>query len=354
MTTPIESQVRQNITDEVFMRSALREARKGLGQTSPNPTVGSVLVIDRKITAKGHHVRAGLAHAEIACLRRFKKPVPKDAVLYITLEPCSTVGRTGACTDAIIQAGVRHVVIGAPDPNPKHAGRGIEILKKVGLNVRRGVLADECSALNEAYNKWITTRRPFVIAKCGMSLDGRLSPPPGETRWITSAASRRHAHHLRAQVDAILIGAGTLRADNPSLTVRGVRGAKQPWRIVLSRSGSLPRQAHLFADRFAERTIVCHERSLDFVLRDLGEKEITSVLIEGGGEILGHALDERLVDKVQLYVGPIFTGGPVIAFAGVGAASTREAPRLDRVRYERIGQDVCVIGYPAYDAVASE
>jgi diaminohydroxyphosphoribosylaminopyrimidine deaminase / 5-amino-6-(5-phosphoribosylamino)uracil reductase len=336
------------------MREALREARKGLGLTSPNPAVGAVLVIDGNIVSKGHHAGAGLAHAEVECLRRFKKPLPKKAVLFVTLEPCSTVGRTGPCTDAIIQAGVRQIVIGAPDPNPQHSGRGIEILKAAGLDVRSGVLASECSALNEAYNKWITTGRPFVIAKCGMSLDGRLSRPPGETRWITSAASRRHAHQLRAQVDAILIGGKTLRADNPRLTVRGVRGAKQPWRVVLSRSRSLPRKAHLFADRFAERTIVCHEKNLDLVLRDLGEKEITSVLIEGGGEILGHALDQRLVDKVQLYVGPVFTGGPVIAFAGLGAASTLEAPRLDRVRYERIRQDICVIGYPAYNTVTSE
>ena len=277
-----------------------------------------------------------------------KKAVSKNAVLYVTLEPCSTIGRTGPCTEAIIRAGIRHVVIGALDPNPRHAGRGIEILKKAGLDVRHGVLAGECSAFNEAYNKWITTRRPFVIAKCGMTLDGRLSRPPGETRWITSAPSRRHAHRLRAQVDAILIGAETLRADNPRLTARGVRGAKQPWRIVLSRSGALPRQAHLFADRFAERTIVCDERNLEVVLRDLGEKEITSVLIEGGGEILGQALDQRLVDKVQLYLGPIFTGGPVTAFAGLGVGSTPEAPRLDRVRHQRFGQDVCVTGYPVY------
>lgn len=330
------------------MRAALREARKGLGRTSPNPAVGAVLVLGRNVASKGHHARAGLAHAEIECLRRFKNAVPKKAVLYVTLEPCSTIGRTGSCTEAIIRSGVRHVVIGASDPNPQHAGRGIEILKKAGLEVRSGVLAEECSALNEAYDKWITTRRPFVIAKCGMSLDGRLSRPPGETRWITSAASRAHAHRLRAQVDAILIGAETLRADNPRLTLRGVRGAKQPWRIVLSRSGSLPRQANLFVDRFAERTIVCDERNLDGVLRDLGAREITSVLIEGGGKVLGHALDQRLVDKVQLYLGPIFTGGPVIAFAGLGAGSTPEAPRLDRVRYERIGHDVCVMGYPIY------
>jgi diaminohydroxyphosphoribosylaminopyrimidine deaminase/5-amino-6-(5-phosphoribosylamino)uracil reductase len=336
------------------MRAALHEARKGLGRTSPNPAVGAVLVINRGVVAKGYHRRAGLPHAESECLRRFKKSVPKNAVLYVTLEPCSTVGRTGPCTEAIIQAGVRCIVIGALDPNPQHAGRGIEILKNAGLDVRNGVLAEECSALNEAYNKWITTRHPFVIAKCGMSLDGRLSPPPGETRWITSAASRRHARQLRAQVDAILIGAGTLRADNPRLTVRGLRGAKQPWRIVLSRSGSLPRKAHLFRDGFAERTIVRTETALDLVLRDLGRKDITSVLIEGGGEILGHALDRRLVDKVQIYLGPTFTGGPVIAFGGVGADSTRQGTRLDRLRYERIGKDIIVTGYPAYDAVAYE
>src|SRR5450432_573506 len=206
MTASIKQVVRQNATVQGLMSAAIREARKGLGRTSPNPAVGAVLALDRNIVAKGHHAAAGLAHAEIDCLRRFKKTVPKSAVLYVTLEPCSTIGRTGPCTEAIIQAGVRHVVIGATDPNPKHAGRGIEILKEAGLEVRDGVLADECSALNEAYNKWITTGHPFVIAKCGMSLDGRLSPPPDETRWITSAASRRHAHQLRAQVDAILIG----------------------------------------------------------------------------------------------------------------------------------------------------
>ncbi|MEY2558492.1 MAG: diaminohydroxyphosphoribosylaminopyrimidine deaminase [Verrucomicrobiota bacterium] len=336
------------------MRAALREARKALGRTSPNPMVGALLVLHQKIVATGHHASAGLPHAEIECLRRFKKSVPENAVLYITLEPCSTMGRTGPCAEAIIRAGVRHVVIGATDPNPNHAGRGIEILQKAGVEVRSGVLDEECSSLNDAYNKWITTRRPFVIAKCGMSLDGRLAAPPGEARWITSAASRRHAHRLRAQVDAILIGAETLRADNPRLTVRGVRGAKQPWRVVLSRSGSLPRRSHLFTDRFAERTIVSHEANLEMVLRNLGEKEITSVLIEGGGEILGHALDQRLVDKVQVYVGPVFTGGPVLSFAGTGAASTAEAPRLDRVRYERIGPDICVTGYPAYHDVSSE
>jgi diaminohydroxyphosphoribosylaminopyrimidine deaminase/5-amino-6-(5-phosphoribosylamino)uracil reductase len=337
--------------DEILMRSALHEARKGLGQTSPNPAVGAVLVINRKAVAKGHHKRAGGPHAEVECLRNAKRPIPKNAILYVTLEPCSTHGQTGPCTDAIVAAGVHRVVIGAIDPNPRHAGRGIDQLTKAGLQVRSGVLANECSALNEAFNKWIQTRRPFVIAKCGMSLDGRLSAPPGETQWITSTASRRHAQQLRAQVDAILIGAGTLRADDPRLTARSP-GARQPWRIVLSRSGVLPHRARLLTDRFAARTIVHRGENLDAVLRELGEKEITSVLIEGGGEIFGQALDQRLVDKVQLYLGPVFTGGPIVAFPGIGAGSTEQALRLEHVRYERIGQDVCITGYPIDNAVA--
>ncbi len=331
--------------DEFFMRAALREARRGLGQTSPNPAVGAVLVVNGNVVAKGYHKRTGAPHAEIECLRSFKKRVPKSAILYVTLEPCSTSGRTGPCSSAIGEAGVRRLVIGATDPNPQHLGRGIELLRKAGLEVRAGVLASECSALNEAHNKWIQTRRPFVIAKCGMSLDGRLSLPPDEARWITSPASRRHAQQLRAQVDAILIGAGTLRADDPRLTARS-RGAKQPWRIVLSRSGVLPRQARLFTDRFATRTIIHSGKTLEAVLRELGKKEITSVLIEGGGEILGQALDQRLIDKVQLYFGPVLSGGPVVAFAGIGAASTEKAVRLEHVRYKRIGPDVCVTGYP--------
>lgn len=327
------------------MRAALREAKRGLGLTSPNPAVGAVLVNNGKIVTKGHHKRAGCPHAEIECLQAFKGPIPKDAVLYVTLEPCSTVGRTGPCTQAISDAGVRTLVIGETDPNPRHAGQGIELLKKSGVDVRVGVLATECSALNEAFSKWIQTGRPFVIAKCGMSLDGRLSPPPSEKRWITSSASRRHAQELRSQVDAILIGAGTLRADNPRLTVR-LRGKRQPWRIVLSRSGRFSRRARIFTDRFASRTIVYGKSDLDEVLRDLGRKEITSVLIEGGGEILGQALDKRLIDKVQIYLAPVLVGGPVIAFPGTGAKSTEDALKLNNIRYDRIGDDICVTGYP--------
>jgi diaminohydroxyphosphoribosylaminopyrimidine deaminase/5-amino-6-(5-phosphoribosylamino)uracil reductase len=341
-------------TDERFMRAALREARRGLGLTSPNPAVGAVLVIEGQIVARGHHRRAGAPHAEVECLSKFARTVPKRATLYVTLEPCSTIGRTGPCTTAIIGAGVKKLVVGALDPNPRHSGRGIDRLKKAGIDVRVGVLSDECNTLNESYNKWIQTGLPFVVAKCGMSLDGRLTAPPSESQWLTSPASRRHAQQLRAQVDAILVGAETIRADNPRLTVRGQPGARQPWRVVLSRSGKLPRRARIFTDSFAGRTLVYGDMKLDKLLGELGAKEMTSVLIEGGGDILGQALDLRLIDKIQIYIAPIFTGGPGIAFAGNGAESTSSAARLTRVRYEKIDGDLCVAGYTAFDRIAAE
>ncbi len=336
------------------MRAALTEARRGLGLTSPNPAVGAVLVLGGKVAARGHHRRAGAPHAEVECLTRFGRTIPKSATLYVTLEPCSTTGKTGPCTNAIIDAGVKRLVVGTLDPNPKHAGRGIDRLKKAGIDVRVGVLAEECCELNEIYNKWIQTGVPFVIAKCGMSLDGRLTAPPSESQWLTSAASRRDAHRLRARVDAILVGAETIRADNPRLTVRGHPGAKQPWRIVLSRSGKLSRPARILTDRFAARTRIYGPTKLDTLLRELGAREITSVLIEGGGDILGQALDQEVIDKIQIYVAPILTGGPTAAFGGAGAASTASAYRLGRILYEKIGADICVIGYPAVQPTATE
>jgi diaminohydroxyphosphoribosylaminopyrimidine deaminase/5-amino-6-(5-phosphoribosylamino)uracil reductase len=332
--------------DEAFMRAALVEAKKALGRTSPNPVVGAVLLIDERIVSKGHHREAGRAHAEIECLRDFGAPIPARATLYVTLEPCSTAGRTAPCTEAITKAGVKSVVIGATDPNPRHSGRGIVELRKAGVQVREGILAEECTRLNETFNKWIVTGQPFVIAKCGMSLDGRLTRPPGEPRWITGSDARRQAHHLRARMDAVLVGAGTVRADNPRLTVRGVPGARQPWRVVLTRSRQLPRHAHVCSDKFAARTLIYERKSLESVLKNLGTRGITSVLIEGGGEVLGEALEKRLIDKVEIYVGPLLAGGGVIAFPGEGVEKTADALRLRDIWYEQIGETVCLRGYP--------
>ena len=332
--------------DEKFMRAALNEAKKALGQTSPNPAVGAVLVVDNRIVAKGHHREAGHKHAEVECLGNFAAPVPARATLYVTLEPCSTRGRTGPCTETILQAGVRNLVVGAIDVNPRHFGKGILQLRNAGVRVQQGVLVDECAQINEAFNKWIVSGRPFVIAKCGMSLDGRLTRPAGESRWITGDSARRHAHRIRAQVDAILIGAETVRADNPRLTVRSVRESRQPWRVVLTRSRKLPRHAYLFSDRFSSQTLVYQGQSLAAVIENLGKRGVTSVLIEGGGKVLGQALEARLIDKVHLYLGPILTGGPTIAFPGTGAETASNALRLRRVSYQQIGQSVCITGYP--------
>jgi diaminohydroxyphosphoribosylaminopyrimidine deaminase/5-amino-6-(5-phosphoribosylamino)uracil reductase len=332
--------------DEKFMRAALAEAKKALGRTSPNPAVGAVLVIDNRIVSKGHHREAGRAHAEIECLRDFGVSIPARATLYVTLEPCSTAGRTAPCADAIIRAAVKNVVIGATDLNPRHSGRGIVEMRNAGVRVRSGILAEECTRLNEAFNKWIVTGRPFVIAKCGMSLDGRLTRPSGESRWITGRDARCEAHQLRASVDAVLVGAETVRTDNPRLTVRTIRGARQPWRIVLTRSGQLPRRAHVLSDKFAARTLIYKRRSLPSVLKDLGQRGITSVLIEGGGEVLGEAFDKRLIDKVQIYVGPVLTGGPVLAFPGRGAGKTADALWLRQIEYRQIDQTISITGYP--------
>src|SRR5215471_16769892 len=338
--------------DERFMRVALSEAGKALGRTSPNPAVGAVLVARNRIIARGHHRQAGKPHAEIECLRGVRGKAPKDSTLYVTLEPCSTKGRTPPCTDEIVRAGIKTVVVGATDPNPQHRGAGIELLTNAGIEVRTGVLAEECAELNAAFNKWIATGIPFVIAKCGMSLDGRLTRPKKEPRWITSTRARQHAQELRAQTDAILVGAGTIRIDNPRLTVRGRRNVRQPMRVVITRSGKIPQQAHVFTDRFAKKTGVYRNETLAAILAELGAKEITSVLIEGGGRVLGQALDERLIDKMQIYIAPIFTGGPIVAFAGHGALRTNDGARLERVRFEKVGSDICVTGYPKYALTA--
>jgi diaminohydroxyphosphoribosylaminopyrimidine deaminase / 5-amino-6-(5-phosphoribosylamino)uracil reductase len=337
---------RQTI-DAKLMAVALILARKGLGATSPNPAVGAVLARGERVMARGYHRRAGAPHAEVDCLR--KVPDARGATLYVTLEPCSTSGRTPPCLDYIVRRGVRRVVIGATDPNPQHQGRALDLLEAAGIEVTTGVLEQECARLNEAFNKWIVTQQPFVIAKCAMSLDGRLTRRRGEPRWLTSAAARRHAMRLRAQVDAILVGAETVRRDNPRLTVRHIPGrAKQPWRAVLTRSGRLPRSARVFSDAHKDRTVIFRDQPLSEVLRELGRREVLSVLIEGGGEILSEALDGRFIDKFQTYVAPRISGGGVLAYGGNGAASAGDAVRLSGVTYERIGSDVCLTGYANY------
>ena len=341
MIMPVAPSIREDIK---FLRAALLEAARGSGQTHPNPAVGAVVVKTGRILARGWHRAAGCPHAEIEALRALKNiSDARGATLYVTLEPCSTHGLTPPCTRAIIDAGIRRVVYGARDPNPSHAGRADRILKKAGVAVTRGILAKECALLNEAWNKWIATGFPFVVAKAGMSLDGCIASPPGR-RWITSEEARLDAMRLRAACGAILVGGETVRADNPRLTIRGIPSASQPWRAIWTRSGKLPRTSHLFTDEFREKTLVYKNVPLREVLKDLGAKGVESVLIEGGGHTLGEAFDQRLVDRVVFYVAPALIGGGVPAIAGRGAGSNEEGLRLSDVTYQRIGPDLKIEG----------
>ena len=321
------------MSDERFMRRALELARRGAGTTSPNPCVGAVLVRAGKIIGEGFHRRAGGPHAEVFALRNRNA---RGATLYVTMEPCSTFGRTPPCSEAIVAAGVKRVVVAACDPNPKHNGRGLKLLKRAGIQVEAGVLSEESMRMNAAFNKWITTGLPLVTAKAAMSLDGKLATRTGDSKWITDGAARRKAHQMRATVDAVIIGANTVIRDNPRLTLRhGVRG-RQPWRVVMDSRGRCPRNARLFTDSLRHRTIVFTTKSspaawrrylvlrsvsvlvvpmkeqrvdLRAALRELGRMEVTSVMVEGGAELLRAMFDKQLVDRIAFFYAPIIIGG---------------------------------------------
>ena len=327
--------------DEAMMRLAIREARRGIGKTSPNPAVGAVLVCGGKVISKGWHRAAGCPHAEVEALR--KCPDASGCTLYVTLEPCSTHGRTPPCTEAVIEAGISRVVYGATDPNPSHAGRAQRIFKKAGIEVSSGVMADECRDLNTAWNKWIETGLPFVTAKFGMSLDGRIASYPGR-RWITCKTARADAMALRAGCDAILVGAETIRVDDPQLTLRGFGKRLQPWRVVWSRSGKVPSGSKILTDRFRERTLVFKGKSLRSVLRELGRRGVQHVLIEGGGRTHGEAFDRGLVDHVVIYVAPVFLGGEIPATGGSG-----KPLKLEKPSYKKIGSDLRIEGFVLKD-----
>lgn len=311
------------------MRRALALARRGLGKTSPNPAVGAVLVRNGRVIGEGWHKKAGGPHAEVFALRGVSA---RGATLYVTLEPCSTWGKTPPCTDAIIAAGVKRVVVAALDPNPRHNGRGLNVLRRAGIRVESGLFAAESAQMNEVFNKWITTGLPFVIAKAAMSLDGKLATRTGDSKWISDEAARRAAHKWRARVDAVMVGANTVIRDNPRLTLRhGVRG-KQPWRVVTDWRGRSPPDARLFTDSFRHRTIVLttrasaaawrsalalqgvhvmvlRSRNLRAALRKLAGMNVTSVMVEGGATLQAAMFEAGLVDRIVFFYAPIIIGG---------------------------------------------
>jgi diaminohydroxyphosphoribosylaminopyrimidine deaminase/5-amino-6-(5-phosphoribosylamino)uracil reductase len=321
------------------MRRALELAALGAGLTLPNPRVGAVLVRGGKIIGEGYHRRAGAAHAEVNAVADAKRRghAVAGATLYVTLEPCSTQGRTPPCTGLILREKIARVVFAATDPNPAHAGAAMRLLREAGVEISAGLLADEAVALNRDFNWWIVRRRPWVVAKIALSLDGRIVAPPGDDRWLTSPEARKVAHELRWESDAILVGAETVRQDNPRLTVRlpGRKGKVQPWRVVMTRSGNLARGLHLFSDRHRDRTLVFRNEPLEEVMAALGALDISHVLIEGGGEMITEALRAGLVNEVAFFMAPGVMGTVPRALVDL----EREV-MLREVRYREVGGDL--------------
>lgn len=359
-----------------FMRLALRLARRAQGQTSPNPLVGAVLVKHGEIIGQGWHRRAGKPHAEIEALhdaeRRGQRV--KGATIYVTLEPCCTFGRTPPCTDALIKSGVRRVVVAATDPNPKHAGQGFDRLSAHGIEVVTGMLADASTALNEAFNHWIVERTPFVTVKAAMTLDGKIATASGESKWITSERARQHGMKLRAGSDAILVGVETVLADNPSLWPRRPDGSKLKVqrsffrRLVLDTRARTPLTAQLVTDESASLTTIIvgtsapkrrvqalakHVRVLSVPERDgridlgallpvLGRENVTSLLVEGGGEVNASFLLGGFAQRVAFFYAPIILGGrdSCAGVAGYGAASLAESLSLTNPIWRHFGPDL--------------
>lgn len=328
------------------MGRAIEEARRGIGRTAPNPPVGSVIVKDGVELGAGWHRGAGLPHAEreaIADARgRHGAEALRGATAYVTLEPCSTHGRTPPCTDGLIEAGVARVVYAAVDPNPAHAGAADLLLEAAGIAVTRGVLEDEAFRLIRPFAKVRRTGLPWVILKTAMSLDGRITRPPGEGMWLTGGEARAEVQRLRAECDAVLTSGETVRRDRPRLDLRVpklLEGRLQPWRVVLTRdAASLPRDAPLFTDASKDRTLVeDRDHPADVLRRLAAERGVNAVLVECGGRLAAELLEARLVDEWVGFLAPMLCGGPVPALAGAGFP---EGLRLEEPVYSRFGPDV--------------
>ena len=356
-----------------FMRRALALALEAAGSTSPNPPVGAVAMKGGQIVGEGHTQPAGQAHAEVVALRRAGARA-RGASLFVTLEPCSHHGRTPPCTDAVIRAGVSEVVAAVVDPNPLVGGRGLEALRAAGISVAVGDGEDEAAEIIAPHAKFIRTGLPLVTAKFAMSLDGKIATRTGDSKWITSAESRRYVHELRRRSDAIMVGIGTALADDPQLTARDADDTplpRQPLRVVVDSKGRLPSDAAMLRQPgdtlvvMASEVAVARTRlegagasvvaaggngggrvELGAVMAELGRREVTSVFVEGGGELLGSLFDDGLVDRVIGFVAPVIIGGTdaLSPVGGAGAARMGDAVRLSGARVMRFGGDVAVVG----------
>ncbi len=367
--------------NEHYMSRALELAARGRGTASPNPMVGAVVVRDGTVVGEGWHVRPGQPHAEVLALRAAGE-LARGADLYVTLEPCAHQGRTPACTDAIIGAGISRVFTAMVDPNPLVNGAGIEKLRAARILVETGLMEEAARRLNEAYFRWITAGVPFVTLKMALSLDGKAATRTGDSRWISNEEARRLAHEWRAACDAVMVGVGTILTDDPLLTARlpGYAG-RQPLRVIVDSSlrtplgcrmlretpdipvivatnpGALPRHAEALRKAGAEvlRVPGCGPRvDLAALLGELGRREITSVLLEGGAGLFTSVLEQGLADKVAAFIAPLIIGGTKAPspFQGRGADTMADALRLGDVTLTVLGDNVLVEGYPGKPAQA--
>ncbi len=358
-----------------YMKQALSLATLALGQVSPNPAVGAVVVKDGEIVGQGYTQPPGSWHAEVMALKQAGKKA-RGGVMHVTLEPCCHHGRTPPCTQAIIDAGISEVHLAMLDPNPLVSGRGEAELEREGIKTYVGEHEEEAKDINEAYTKFITTGMPFVTAKFAVSLDGKIATKNGDSKWISGSESRKYVHHLRYTTDAVMAGANTVIADDPHLTCRhGGRGGevrKQPLRVIVDGRGRTPSTARVFGkpgksllavsmpvkpskkEAFARLgaeilELPSEENQVDLekLLKALGEREITSVLVEGGGILLGSLFDHGLVDKVVAFIAPIIIGGEKarMAVAGKGVDRVIDAIKLERTSVERFGEDLMLSGY---------
>ena len=353
--------------DERLMRRALRLAIRGQGRVEPNPMVGCVIVRDGRVLGEGHHARFGGPHAEVIALRNCSAS-PRGAAAFVTLEPCCYTGKTPPCVEALLAAGVRRVVAAMPDPNPRVRGRGFAALRRAGVEVRVGVLRTDAERLNAPFSKLTRRGRPWVIAKWAQSLDGKLATATGDSRWITSPPARRHAHQTRGRVDAIVVGIGTVLADDPLLTCRHGRLRRVATRVVLDSRLRMPPRARLVTTcRSAPTLVFCSPvasvrrrlrleaagcevcpvgrdkdgLALAEALDELGRRKMSNVLVEGGPRVLSDFLQRGLVDEAHVYVAPLLIGdraapGPA---SGLHTRRVADALRFDEPRVRRLGPD---------------
>jgi diaminohydroxyphosphoribosylaminopyrimidine deaminase/5-amino-6-(5-phosphoribosylamino)uracil reductase len=356
------------LLDEDYMKQALQLARRGQGKTSPNPMVGAVIIKENRIIGKGYHHHYGGKHAEVEAIENTAENI-EGATLYVNLEPCCYYGKTPPCVEAIIQNNFSRVVIGTLDPNPKVSGQGVEILRQHGIETRAGVLEEACRVLNEAHFKYMTTGLPLVAVKFAQTLDGRIAALTGSSRWISSPASRRFAHRLRSLNDAVMVGVGTVLADNPELTVRLVKG-RNPTRVILDSGLRVPLEAKVLSNQAAAPTIVATtpradskklsalrqmgievlvagqdeagKVDLSHLLKMLGQRNISSVLVEGGAETVTSLLRLNLVDKLIAIVAPKLMGKGIEAVGEMDIADVSQAVKLVLDKVRRVGEDLII------------